>query len=429
MSNSKSKQPKKILLDNGLTIIAEEILTALSCTLSIWVNAGSIDEDISNNGISHFIEHIVFKGTKTRSALDIAEQSENVGANLNAFTDREHTCYHTRILSEHVPVALELFLDMLFNPKLNDNDFELERQVILEEIKMYEDTPEDLVQDILYEVIWKEHPLGKPITGTTKSISNLKKDLVIKYLNNLYTPDNIVVSVAGKFNLDEIVKQVEKFTSHIKRNKKKTDPPALIVTPDIFIKAKELEQSHLCFATKGVSVFEEDRYVLAVIDIAIGGGMSSRLFQEVREKRGLAYSISSFYHTNKLGGIFGVYAATTSKDSGLVADLIFKELKSIKKNGLKADELERAKMQLKTSLFLELESSQVRAFRNALYSLYYNRFFTVEEINESVQSITNERVIKLANDLFDSKYFALTLLGPKSGIPNKTQLEDVIKKY
>lgn len=426
MSN---KPPKKILLDNGLVIIAEEIPTALSCTLSIWVNAGSIDEEISNNGISHFIEHIVFKGTKTRTALDIAEQSENVGANLNAFTDREHTCYHTRVLSEHISVALELFLDMLFNPKLDENDFELERQVILEEIKMYEDTPEDLVQDFLFEIIWKEHPLGKPVTGTTKSISDLKKDLVVKYLNNLYTPDNMVISVAGKFNLDEVIKQAEKFVSHIKRKNKKVEPPPLILTPDIFIKAKELEQLHLSFATKGVSVFEEDRYVLAVIDIALGGGMSSRLFQEIREKRGLAYSISSYYHTNKLGGLFGVYAATTSKDAGGVTGLILKELKAIKKNGLKADELERAKMQLKTSLFLELESNQVRAFRNALYSLYYNKFFTIDEINNSVQSITNERVAKLANELFDSKYFTLTLLGPKSGLPTKTQLEDVIKKY
>ena len=428
MSTS-SKKPKKISLDNGLTIIAEEISTALSCTLSIWVNAGSIDEDESNNGISHFIEHIVFKGTGTRTALDIAEQSENVGANLNAFTDREYTCYHTRILSEHVSVVLELFLDMVFNPKLNNNDFELERQVILEEIKMYEDTPEDLVQNFLYEIIWKDHPLGKPITGTIKSISSLKKDLVVKYLTDLYTPDNIIISVAGKFNLDEIIKQAEKFTSHVKRTKKKSEPPALIITPDIFIKAKELEQSHLCFATKGVSVFEEDRYVLAVIDIAVGGGMSSRLFQEVREKRGLAYSISSYYHTNKLGGLFGIYAATTSKDSSLVTDLILKELKSIKKNGLKLDELERSKMQLKTSLFLELESTQVRAFRNALYSFYYNKFFTIDEINESIQSITNERVIELANKLFDSKYFALTLLGPKSGLPNKTQFEEVLKKY
>lgn len=424
-----NKQPEKILLDNGLTIISEEIPTALSCTLSIWVNAGSIDEITSNNGISHFIEHIVFKGTHTRTALDIAEQSENVGANLNAFTDREHTCYHTRILSEHVPVALGLFLDMLFNPKLDDNDFELERQVILEEIKMYEDTPEDLVQDFLYETIWKEHSLGRPITGSIKSISSLKKESVIKYLNNLYTPDNIVISVAGKFNLLEIVKQVEQFTSHIKIQKKKIDPPYPIITPDLFIKVKELEQSHLCFATKGVSVYEEDRYVLAVIDIAVGGGMSSRLFQEIREKRGLAYSISSFYHTNKLGGLFGVYAAIASKDATLVADLILKELDAIKKKGLKNDELERSKMQLKTSLFLELESTQVRAFRNALYSLYYNRFFTIDEINESIQSITNERVVKLANDLFDSKYYAITLLGPKNGLPTKQLLEEVVKKY
>ena len=160
--------PKKIILDNGLRIIAEEIPAALSCALSIWIDAGSLDEGLSNNGVSHFIEHIVFKGTKTRSALDIAVQSENVGANLNAFTDREHTCFHTTVLSEYVSTALELFLDMLFNPELRDIDFELERQVILEEIKMYDDTPEDLVQDLLYEVIWKGHPLGKLITGTTE---------------------------------------------------------------------------------------------------------------------------------------------------------------------------------------------------------------------------------------------------------------------
>ena len=318
------RPPQKIVLNNGLRIIAEEIPSALSCTLSIWINAGSIDEEISNNGVSHFIEHIVFKGTKTRSALDIAEQSENVGANLNAFTDREHTCYHTRILSEHVLIALELFLDMLFHPKLLVSDINLEKQVILEEIKMYEDTPEDLVQDLLYEVMWKGHPLGKPITGTIDSITNLKKDSVQNYLNDLYTPDNMIISVAGKFNLDEIVKKTEKLTSHINSKCHKKDSPPLHITPEIFIKDKEIEQTHLSFATKGVSVYEEDRYILAVIDIALGGGMSSRLFQEIREKRGLAYAISSYYHTNRLGGHFGVYAGTTAVESQQVLELILK---------------------------------------------------------------------------------------------------------
>lgn len=420
---SNSKSPKKIVLDSGLRIILEEIPTALSCALSIWVDCGSIDEGLSNNGVSHFIEHIVFKGTKTRTALEIAEQSENVGANLNAFTDREHTCYHTRILSEYLHVAIEIFLDMLFNPRLDASDFELERQVILEEIKMYQDTPEDLVQDLLYEIIWKGHPLGKPITGTIQSISNLNKDNVLKFLNDLYTPDNIIISLAGKFNSTEVIKQSEKLTTSSKKKSKKKESPPLVITSDVFVEDKEIEQTHLSFATKGVSVFEEDRYTLAVIDIALGGGMSSRLYQEIREKRGLAYAISSYYQTNKLGGLFGVYAGTTSKDAKVVVDLILKELKQIKKSGLKPDELERAKMQLRTSLLLELESTKVRSFRNALYDLYYDRFLSPEEINNSVQLVDNERIIKLSNEIFDPKYFTLTVVGPQVDLPTRFKLD------
>ena len=413
---SNYKPPKKILLDNGIRIIAEEVPGTFSCAISIWIDTGSANEELSNHGVTHFIEHIVFKGTKTRSALNIAEQSENVGANLNAFTDREHTCYHARVLSEYVSIVIELFLDMLFNPKLQEDDMELERQVILEEIKMYEDTPEDLVQDLLYEVIWKGHSMGRPITGTVDSITKLKKDEIIKYLHDFYTPDNIVISVAGKFNLDEIIKQTEDFTKNIKTKRKKKELPPLIITPDIFLEYKETELLHLSFATQGVSVFEEDRYTLAAIDSALGGGMSSRLFQEIREKRGLVYSISSYYNTNKLGGLFGVYAGTTNKDSNIVIDLILKELKEVKKKGLKPDELERAKMQLKASLLLELESTKVRAFRNALYDLYYNRFISPDEINESVHSITNERIINLTDKIFDSKYFTLTVVGPKHSL-------------
>lgn len=414
--------PKKIVLDNGIRIISEEMPSALSCSLNIWINVGSIDEEVSNNGVSHFIEHIVFKGTKTRTALEIAEQSENVGANLNAFTDREHTCFHARILSEYTMVVLELFLDIIFNTKIKDSDFELEKQVILEEIKMYEDISEDLVQDLLYEVIWKGHPLGKPITGTIESIKNLKKTAVVNHLNDLYTPDNIIISLAGKYNLEEVIKKTEELTSHITTKSKKKDLPPLIITPDVFVKNKKIEQTHLNFATKGVSVYDEDRYTLAVMDIAIGGGMSSRLFQEIREKRGLAYSVSSYYHTNRLGGLFGVYSGTTAKESNHVIELILKELNTIRENGLKPDELERAKMQLRTSLFLELESTMVRASRNALYDFYYNRFLTPDEINYSVQSIINERIIRLANEIFDPKYYTLTVVGPRDEMPKKIKL-------
>ncbi len=421
-SPSKENPIQKITLSNGIKIVAEEIPEHLSCALSIWINVGSIDENENNNGTSHFIEHIVFKGTKTRSALEVAEQSEDVGANLNAFTDREHTCYHTRVLSEYALITHELFLDMLFNPKLDEKDFELEKQVILEEIKMYKDTPEDLVQEMLYQTIWQKQTMGQPITGTTESITKLKRSSVEKFLKEFYTPDNMVISIAGKFNLEEIVEKTEHLTSHITTKTKKKELPSLLITPSISVEDREIEQAHLSFATKGTSVYEEDRYTLAVIDIALGGGMSSRLFQEIREKRGLAYAISSYYHTNKLGGLFGIYAGTAPKDTNQVMDLILKELKDIKINGLKPAELERAKMQLRTSLFLELESSKVRAFRNALYDLYYDRFITHEEVNKSIQSITNERVIKLATDILDEKYFALTVVGPKDKMPKSFSL-------
>jgi predicted Zn-dependent peptidase len=416
------KLPEKVVLDNGITIISEKIPGALACSLSIWINAGSVHEDLNNNGISHFIEHVVFKGSKSRTALDLAEESENVGANLNAFTDRENTCFHTMVLSEYALIPLELFLDMLFNTRLDNDDFELERHVILEEIKMYKDTPEDLAQDKLYEIFWKDHPMGRPITGIAETITNLKREDVFNYLNKLYTPDNIVISLAGEYDLDKVIKKTEEMTKGLKRKLEKKDVLPLQITPSIFIEDKDIEQAYLSFATKGTSIYEEDRYTLAVIDTALGNGSSSRLFQEIREKRGLAYTISSYYHTNKLGGLFGIYAATTGNDSQKVLDLVLKELNSIKKHGLKKDELERSKMQLRTSLLIELESSKVRAFRNALYELYYKRFLSVEEINNSIQSITNENIIKLSEDIFDPKYFTLVVVGPKRNLPKEFKL-------
>ena len=408
-----TRPPKKIILDNGIKVILDEIKDRFSSAVSVWIDAGVVDENQTNNGVSHFIEHIVFKGTKTRSSLDIAEQSEDVGANLNAFTEREHTCFHTNVLSDYAPVVIELFLDMLFHPKLDEKEFELERQVILEEIKMYKDTPEDLAQDLMFEKIWKGHPVGRPITGTIETITNLKKIQVTSCLNTLYTPDNMVISLAGNFNEKEIMKKIEELTQDVNKKKNKSAAPPLTVNSEIFFEDKQIEQAHLCFATNGVSVYDEDRYTLAVMDIALGGGSSSRLFQEIREKRGLAYSISSSYHTNRLGGIFGIYAGTTFKDMPVVVDLILKEIKKVKEHGLKQEELKRAKMQLRTNLLVELESTTVRAFRNALYELYYNHFLSPEIISQSIQSITNERILNMANKIFDQRYFTLVVVGPE----------------
>lgn len=418
-------KPEKIILDNGLKIISQHMPYASSSALNIAVKVGSVNESDDVSGISHFIEHMMFKGTKTRSALDIAKQSENAGVELNAFTDKEITNYHGKMLNENLPVIVDLILDMLFNSKIDKKELELERQVILEEIKMYEDSPQELAMEEALSSVWSEHPMGRPVIGTNKTVSGISRNSIVTYLDKFYKPDNMAISIAGNCsNLDKIIKQVRKFTSNIGGESIKQKMSPLYFKSGVAIKKKDIEQAHLVLLMKGLAMTDENRYALSVLNDALGGGSSSRLFQEIREKRGLVYTVNSFSDTNSLGGVFGIYAGFSSKHLKSILKIAKEELSAVKKDGLNPDELARAKTKARTSLLFKLESSAKNSMQNIYQDLFHERFIAPDEINEKVQSVTNDKIIELANKLFDLENCSVTVVGPKKGLPKKIELSD-----
>ncbi len=415
-------EPTVINLKNGIKIIAEEMPGAISCAMSIWVKTGSVNENIKNNGISHFIEHMMFKGTEKRSALDISKESESVGANLNAFTSQELTCYYTKVLGEHAMVPLEILLDMVFNSKLDDTELTNEKKVVLEEIKMYEDKPNNSAIKLAYSTLWNKHPLGRPIIGTNETVSGLSKDRIRQYLNDFYTPSNMVISIAGKFNIDDVVKLVVNSTPKTKTKTKEVKLPVLSTNSDVVIQNKDINQAHLALVTKGISINDERKFTLAITEEILGGGMSSRLFQEVREKRGLAYTISSFSDSFKAGGLSGVYAGTSIKDSKLALGLILDELNKMKTDGVQDEELKKAKVNLKSSILMNLESTAGRAERNAEQNIYYNKFFSTKAVSQFIESVTNKDITELTRELFNPKHFTLAVVGNKKKLPKNIEL-------
>lgn len=404
-------------LPNGLKVVLQKVPVFNSCALNVTVNTGSVDEDSCVNGISHFIEHIVFKGTKTRTALQISEGAEELGADLNAFTSEELTAFHAVGLGEFSPLLLELLLDIVFNPRLDENDIEMEKGPIIQEIKMYKDNPQQRTIFLLSELMFKDHPYGRPILGSIDTVSSLNKDKLQERLNKLYVPQNIVLSVSGNFDEDDITKLVESLSPISKYSFEKSQVAPYTVSSDIVIENKDTEQAHFALGTYGPSIYEEDKYVLRLLNIALGGGMSSRLFQEIREKRGLAYSVYSFDDINRQCGIFGVYVGCDLDKVTESLSLILKEFEDIKKNGLTPKELNKAKMQLKSQLLLQLESTSSVAFSNARNQLYFNRDVSGGEITNILNAIDNDRIIKLANKIFNPKLYSLAVVGPEAKLP------------
>jgi len=302
---------------------------------------------------------------------------------------------------------------MILNSVIDSKELELERQVILEEIKMYEDTPDELVYDLLFKAIWGDCSMAQSVTGSYTSVKSLSRDLILDFIDNYYTPDNIIISIAGNFNLNEVIDLVKsRFDSCHKVLK-----PYKIHTPSmssvVSVQAKDIEQAHLCIATMGMPIISDDRYALAAIDIALAGGISSRLFQEVREKRGLAYSINSYKALYKPAGVFGVYAGTSTQNIQEIIDIVLNEFAMVKEKGLTDDELARAKKQLTGSLLLGLESTYYRAYRNIHSELYFGRIYSIDEICSLINSISMDDVIKVASYIFNPEYYALSIVGPK----------------
>ena len=413
---------RKTTLDNGARLITEVVDGVYSASIGIWVDVGSKDEGEVNNGVSHCLEHMLFKGTKKRSARDIAQEIEDVGGSLGAATGKENTCFYGRVMGNELPIAIDLLIDMLVDAKLEAEDLDMERQVILEEIKMYEDDPEDVSHETLIERIWPKHPLSRPITGTADTVNGLTSEMLRAHVNRFYRPENLVISIAGKFDEDAAIQQLSNGLGKLGRGEPKPviAPPKM--EPFSLIKDKDVEQAHTVIATQGISITDPRRYALAILDLCLGGNMSSRLFQEVREKYGLVYTINTYREAHSSTGLFGVYAGSSPKNVGKVIELTMESFKLVKAEGLNEPEINRAKTQLKAELLLGLESMRYRTSRNAYGELYYGRQLTVEEICRDIDNVTSKDITSLANDLLKQEYLSMVVVGPQSQLKKKYTL-------
>lgn len=403
---------QKHVLSNGVRVLLEEIPHVRSASVGFWVDTGSKNETAENNGISHFIEHMLFKGTHRRSALEIAQSLEDAGGSLNAFTDKENTCFYARVLDSQLANAIDVLSDMLLNSLLDPGELRRERQVVLEEIKMYEDTPDELVQDLFNLAFFGDHPLARPIAGTRTSMRAANRDDVLAYMERFYTPDRLVVSVAGHFESEAVLEQLDRTVGQLKR-----PPTRLIETPPaprsmVKVKYKDIEQVHVCLGVEGVAVSNPDRYAVTLLDAILGGGMSSRLFQEVREKRGMAYSISSYEVMYENAGVFGVYAGCSPKHLEEVLRLSLEELDKAKAGDITELELQRAKDQLKGGMLLSLETPRNRMSRMARNELSFGRLVAPEEILAEVERVTLQDLTRVARQVFDSRTLTTTVVGP-----------------
>jgi predicted Zn-dependent peptidase len=402
---------RRTVLSNGLTVITEPMDHVRTVALGVWIAAGSRYEDAAHNGVSHFIEHILFKGTTTRSALAIAEAIDAIGGQLNAFTDKEHTCYYLRVLSDHLEEGVAILADMLLHPAMDPEAMERERQVLAEEIKMYEDAPDDLVHDVFAETLWPGHPLGRPISGSLKSLGALSRDHLRAYMADRYRPDAVLVTAAGLLEHDEIAGIVDRVLGEWAGHAVAFVPVPPAPQRATAYRSKEIEQVHLCLGMPGLPQAHPDRYVLAVLDAALGSGMSSRLFQEIREDRGLAYAIASYQVGYSDAGAFVVYAGTSPAATREVVRLTLDGLVRAR-DGLTSEEVARAKEMLKGSLMLALETPGSRMSKLARSEQYFGRQITLDEIMTDVDAVRREDVRRLAEELLVPERLALAAIGP-----------------
>lgn len=406
---------KKYTCQNGVRIVLENIPTVRSVAIGVWIGTGSRNETQENNGISHFLEHMFFKGTKTRTAREIAESFDSIGGQVNAFTSKEYTCYYAKVLDTHANYALDILADMFFNSTFVEEELKKEKNVVYEEIKMYEDTPDDIVHDLLSKAIYETHALGYPILGTEKTLATFTGETLKEYMHNTYTPENVVVSIAGNIT-DAFIADVEKyFGSYEGGSHEKAEEKPLFHTNRIARK-KETEQAHLCIGFEGLQVGHKDIYSLIVLNNVLGGSMSSRLFQDVREQKGLAYSVFSYHSAFQDTGIVTIYGGTGAKQLDVLFDTIQETLATLKAEGITEKELKNCKEQLKGSLMLSLESTNSRMSRNGKNELLLKRHRSLDEIVQQIDEVTKDGVDKLANKVFTNE-FSVSLISPEGILP------------
>ncbi|MBU5466729.1 insulinase family protein [Virgibacillus sp. MSJ-26] len=384
---------------NGVRTVLENIPTVRSVTIGIWVLAGSRNETKQTNGISHFLEHMFFKGTKTRTAQDIAEAFDSIGGQVNAFTSKEYTCYYARVLDSHKEYALDILADMFFNSKFDEEEMAREKKVILEEIKMSEDTPDDIIHDLLANAAYDGHPLGYPILGTEEHLNSFTSDSLRNYIREKYVPENIVISVAG--NVDEAF--ISKVEEHFGSFESEASPTHLLI-PDFHSKSvrrqKDTEQAHLCMGYPGLPVGDEQVYSLILMNNVLGGSMSSRLFQEVRENRGLAYSVFSYHSSFLDSGMLTIYAGTGKDQLSELQDTIQTTIQNLIRDGLKDKEIRNSKEQMKGNLTLSLESTNSRMSRNGRNELLLKRHRSLDELINEIDKVNHQSIQEIIDRTF-----------------------------
>ncbi len=405
---------RKDTLSNGIRVVSETLPKSRSVSIGVWVKVGSRHEPPEIGGISHFIEHLFFKGTQKRTAKDIAIEMDSIGGEMNAFTSQETTTYYAKVVDEHLPVAIDILSDILLGSKFDPVEMEKERKVILEEIKGVEDTPDDYIHELFTNTVWPDNPLGSPILGTKDTIKSLKHENIIAYIDNYYSPKEIVISVAGNFEHARLIELLNMSFGTLSRTgiAKKEGTPAF--TRAVSVKKKQLEQAQLCIGCKGLNYTHEERYVISALNTVLGNSMSSRLFQEIREQNALAYSIYSYVTSYRDTGLLTVYAGADPANALEVARLVLKEFKKIAEEGITSSEETRVKNQIKGSLVLSLESSNSHMSRIARQEIYYGKYLSMDDIIKGVEKVTAEQVQRLAQQLFSRENIALTILGPLS---------------
>lgn len=403
---------QKSVLDNGIRVITERVSYVRSVAMGVWVSVGSSNEEPGQRGISHCIEHMLFKGTRTRSAREIAELMDSIGGHLNAFTDKETTCFHARTVDEHAPLAVEILADMLENSAIDPAELHKEQQVILEEIKMYDDSPDEVSQDIFVRSAWGGSPLGEPTIGYASTVSALTRDALLEYMGHNYVPGNVIITAVGNLEHDDFLADVRRRFGGLAGLSQHSDPKAPVFRPVSVVKQRDCEQVYVLVGAEGTSAGDDRRYIYSVLDTILGGGMASRLFQEIREKRGLVYSVYSAHQMYRTAGLFTIAAATRPKNAQEVLSLIRAETSSLAERGVTPDEIARAKEHLKGGLLLSLESTSTRMLRLGRTELVSGRSVPPSEVVEKIDAVTKEQVDAAARSLFAQGKLALTVLGP-----------------
>jgi len=415
---------KRYQLDNGIRIITEKIPHFRSVSIGVWFAAGSIYENFESSGMPHFIEHMLFKGTKNRSAKQIAQAMDAVGGQLNAFTAKECTCYYSNVIDEHLPRAIDVLSDMIINSLLDPVEVEKEKGVVLEEILMYEDSPEDLVHDLLAEALLGRHPLANSILGSQEFVLDLNREKLVSFLDKKYLPQNAVISIAGNFDEGQLLDLLSSFFGDWKKQSDHTvrqgSVPAPLYQSSNLFRLKDIEQVHMCIGHPGIPLGHDDVYSLMIFNNLLGGSMSSRLFQNIREDKGLVYSIVSYPSFYICGGMFTVYASMKPSQAKKVADLILEEMRRIKAEGISEDEFDTSKQQLKGNYILGLESSNSRMNAIGRAELLLGTVKTPEEVLAKIENTTMDDVMRVVEQVLSPEAMAIAVVGRENVLDGTT---------